>query len=101
MVVSAIHKIKHEAQPSALLASRQHAKCFILRIARSRPCFNCFKELTHEHGCLSKAYAFQVLPIRQLHHVTAQTSRLYGFTVMIYFIVYIKNLVYKNCLYAE
>ena len=41
--------IKHEAKLSALLASMQHAKCFILRIARARPCFNCRKELTHEH----------------------------------------------------
>ena len=49
--------IKHEAKPSALLALRQCAKCFILCIARARPCFNCFKELTHER--LVKAYPFQ------------------------------------------
>ena len=29
--------IKHEAKPSALLASRKCAECFILRIARARP----------------------------------------------------------------
>ena len=50
--------IKHEVKPSAILASRQHTECFILRIARARPCFNCFKEYTHE--CLVKAYPFQV-----------------------------------------
>ena len=49
--------IKHEAKPSALLASRQHTKCFILRIARARPCYNGFKELTRER--LIKAYPFQ------------------------------------------
>ena len=47
--------IKHKAKLSALLASRQHAECFILRIAR--PCFNCFKELTRE--CLVKGCLFQ------------------------------------------
>ena len=57
MAVSAIRKIKHEVKPSALLASRQCTECFILRIARARPCFNCFKELTYEH--LVKAYPFQ------------------------------------------
>ena len=50
--------IKHEAKPNALLASRQRAECFILHIARARPCFNCSKELTHER--LVKAYPFQV-----------------------------------------
>ena len=49
--------IKHKAKLSALLASRQHTECFILHIARARPYFNCFKELTHE--CLVKAYLFQ------------------------------------------
>ena len=48
--------IKHKAKPSALLASRQLTEYFILRIARARPCFNCFKELTHER--LVKAYPF-------------------------------------------
>ena len=62
--------IKHEAKPSVLLASRQrHAKCFILRIARARPCFNCFKELSLTHEHLVKAYLFQVLPVRQLRHL--------------------------------
>ena len=50
---------KHEAKPSTLLASRQHAECFILCIARARPWFNCFKELTYEH--LVKAYPFQCI----------------------------------------
>ena len=27
-------------------ASRQHTECFILRIAKARLCFNCFKEFT-------------------------------------------------------
>ena len=51
--------IEHEAisWQSALLASRQCAKFFILCIARARSCFNCFKELIHE--CLVKAYLFQ------------------------------------------
>ena len=59
--------IKHEAKPSAYLALRQRAECFILHIATARPCFNCFKELTHEH--LVKAYLFQVLPICQVCHL--------------------------------
>ena len=42
---------------SDLLASKYHAECFILRIGRDRPCFNCFKELIHER--LVKAYRFQ------------------------------------------
>ena len=42
---------------SALLESRQHAKCFILHIPRARPCLNCFKDLTKE--CLVKAYPFE------------------------------------------
>ena len=63
MAASAICKIKHEAKLSALLASRQCAECFILCIARARPCFNCFKELTHERLVEGP---FQVLPIRQL-----------------------------------
>ena len=49
--------IKHEAKPSALLVLKQFAKCYILCIGRARPCFNYFKELTHE--CLVKAYPFQ------------------------------------------
>ena len=66
MAASAICKIKpdalgrdankHEANLSALLASRQCAECFILHIARARPCFNCFKEPTHEH--VVKVYLF-------------------------------------------
>ena len=59
--------INHEEKSSALLALRQHAECFILHIARARPCFNCFKEFTHER--LVKAYLFQLLPIRQLRHL--------------------------------
>ena len=49
--------IKSKGNPSALLASRQHAECFILCTTKARPCCNCFKELTHE--CLVKAYPFQ------------------------------------------
>ena len=45
--------IKHEAKLNALLASRQQAEWFILRIARARPCFNFYKELTHENLGLS------------------------------------------------
>ena len=59
--------IKHEPKLSALLASRQRAMCFILGITRARPCFNCFKEHTHER--LVKAYPFQVLLIHQLRHL--------------------------------
>ena len=45
------------SSPSALLALRQHAEYFILRKARAMPCFNYFKEFTHE--CLVKTYPFQ------------------------------------------
>ena len=58
---------KHAAKLSAFMASRQHAVCFILHIARARPCFNCFKELTHE--CLVNAYPFQPLRVRKLCHL--------------------------------
>ena len=37
-----------EAKPSALLASRPHAECFISRIARARQCFNCFIGFSRE-----------------------------------------------------
>ena len=59
--------IKHETKPIALLALSQHTECFIVCIARARPCLKCFKELTYEH--LVKAYPFQLLPIRQLRHL--------------------------------
>ena len=36
--------IKHEAKPSALLASRPRVECFISRKARARQCFYYFKE---------------------------------------------------------
>ena len=36
--------IKHEAKPSALLASRPHTECFIWCKARARQCFYYFKE---------------------------------------------------------
>ena len=36
--------IKHEVKPSALLALRVHAECFISRKARARECFYYFKE---------------------------------------------------------
>ena len=35
--------IRHEAKPSALLALRPHAECFISRKARARQCFYYFK----------------------------------------------------------
>ena len=35
------------------MLTRQCTECFILRIAQTRPCFNCFKE------CLVKAYPFR------------------------------------------
>ena len=50
--------IKYKAKSSAL---------FYIYIARAGPCFNCFKELTHEH--LIKAYPFQPLPLRQICHL--------------------------------
>ena len=36
--------INIEAKPSAILASRPSAKCFIFHIARARQCFNCYRE---------------------------------------------------------
>ena len=41
--------IKHEAKPSALLASRPHAECFILHKVRARQCFYCFNEFPEKH----------------------------------------------------
>ena len=41
--------IKHEAKPSALLASRPSAEYFIFHIARARRCFKWFMELS-SHG---------------------------------------------------
>ena len=77
MAASAICKIKHEAcgqdvnkhkaKLSALLASRQCAMCFILRMAKVRPCFNYFKELMHEH--LAKGYTF-----RSITHLSTSLS---------------------------
>ena len=55
---SAIPKIKHEARGRDANKVQGEAECFILCMARARPCFNCFKELTHE--CLIKAYPFQI-----------------------------------------
>ena len=95
MAVRAICKIKHETygqdaskakvKPSALLALRQRAECFILHIANVRLCFNCFKEFTHE--CLVKAYLFQSIThpstllsrVRQfwmIFHANASVNRL-------------------------
>ena len=48
--------LKHEAVPRAFIV-RQCTECFILCIARVRPCFSYFKELTHE--CLVKDNPFQ------------------------------------------
>ena len=53
--------IKHEVKLSVLLVFVQRTECYILCIVRARPCFNCFKEFTHE--CLVTAYLFQVLSI--------------------------------------
>ena len=36
--------IKHEMKPSALLASRSHAECFISHKTQARQCFYYFKE---------------------------------------------------------
>ena len=68
MAVSAIHKINHEVCDQDANKAVGEAECFIgieaarqvlyiICIAKARPCFNCFKELTHE--CLVKAYPFQ------------------------------------------
>ena len=67
MYVSAMHKINHEMHGQDANEARGEAKCFILRVVRARPCFNYFKELTHES--LVKAYPFQLLPLCQLHHL--------------------------------
>ena len=57
MAVSAIHKIKHEergrdankarGEAECFIGHQGSAKCFILCIARARPCFNCFKGFTY------------------------------------------------------
>ena len=112
--------IKHEAKPSVLMASRHAywhqgmfigikayfigikacclasrwcAKCFIWCIARARPCFNCFKEFTHEH--LVKTYPFQSIScpstsssqVRQCWTVSsANTSvRSFNLAILTYF----------------
>ena len=65
MAVSAICKIKHEACSWEVNKAQGKVKCFIgieavrrglyFMYSKSyRPCFNCFKELTHER--LIKAY---------------------------------------------
>ena len=69
--------IKHETKLSAYLALRQHAEYFILHIATARPCFNCFKELTHEH--LVKAYRFQLFT-----HPLTLSSRVRQFWMISY-----------------
>ena len=83
--------IKHETKPNALLASEQHAECFILHIGRARPCFNCFKEFTYE--CLVKAYPFQVSPDRQLrwlnyvtgiHHLVSLFTIRFSYLAVLY-----------------
>ena len=48
MAMNAMHKIKHEACGQDANKAWGKAECFILRIARAKPCFNCFKELAHE-----------------------------------------------------
>ena len=77
MATSAMHEIKHkvggqdannaQGKAECFIGIEAAAECFILCIARARPCFNCFKELTHK--CLVKAYPFQVLPVHQLCHL--------------------------------
>ena len=50
MVASAMCKIQSTRRSrDALLATKQRVECFILCIARARPCFNCFKNL-HMNG---------------------------------------------------
>ena len=41
--------IKYKVKPSALLASRPLAECFISRKARARQCFSYFKEFPEKH----------------------------------------------------
>ena len=70
-VLHCICKIKHEVHGQDANKSQGEAECFIgiktaakyfiLCTPRARPCFNCFKELTHEH--LIKAYPFQIFHI--------------------------------------
>ena len=69
--------IKHEAKLSFLLESRQHTEYFILCIARARPCFNCFKELAHEH--LVKAYLLQ-----SITHPSTSSSQVRQFQTISY-----------------
>ena len=65
------------------VAVLQHFHCGTLaalalpnvRPVATRPCFNCFKELTHER--LIKAYPFQVLPVCQLCHLGYDDSGQY------------------------
>ena len=82
MAMSAICKIKHDThsqdankawgEAEFLLESRQHTEYFILCIARARPCFNCFKELAHEH--LVKAY-----PLQSITHPSTSSSQVRQF----------------------
>ena len=58
MVAIAKCEIKHEAssqdannaqcKAKSVFAIEAATECFILHMARARPCFNCFKELTHQ-----------------------------------------------------
>ena len=93
--------IKHEVKLNALLASRHHAECVILRIARARACFNCFKELTHK--LLVKAYPFSLLPrlstlssqVRQfwtISYTNTLVSRLIKFLVKLTWICHLVSL---------
>ena len=78
--MSAIHKIKHKVQLSALLASRQCAECFILCIATARPCIAtarlCFKEST-----LTLSYS---LPVSSITHLSSLSSRVRRFWTISY-----------------
>ena len=91
MAVGAMCKIKQAARGrdamqqstrrsrDALLATKQRVKSFISCIARARPCFNCFKELTHECLAIVKAYPFQ-----SITHPATSSSRVRRFWAIFY-----------------
>ena len=54
-----------------------------------------FLDITVPYSLFMYTYGFK------LHHMTAQTSHLYVFILMILFIAYIKKLLYKNSSYAD
>ena len=60
--------IKHEVKPSALLALRQHAECFVLCMARARLHVNCFKVLYHKYLVKVQVRRGSGLPIQHYCH---------------------------------